>query len=73
MSQNGVVRSAARRMTESNIGAAAVVAPALAGLAFTSVTLGTAHACGLQEDGTAYCWGTGLPGNGKGAVRVAMP
>jgi alpha-tubulin suppressor-like RCC1 family protein len=37
------------------------------GIQFASISVGTAHACGLDVDGTAHCWGTntfGQLGNG---------
>jgi alpha-tubulin suppressor-like RCC1 family protein len=55
--------------------------PALSGLAFTMIALGREHACGVQADGSAYCWGAGAVGQlGNGAivtnaqpVRVGTP
>ncbi|MEU7907954.1 hypothetical protein [Actinoplanes sp. NPDC049118] len=39
----------------------AVAAPA-AGVAFTQLTAGSAHTCGLGSDAKAYCWGSGSNG-----------
>ena len=46
------------------------------GLTFTSITTGTAHACALTDDGTAYCWGSGQSGqlgNGRTFFVTASP
>ncbi len=37
---------------------------------FTAVAAGMRHACGLADDGTAYCWGTTGWGNYKEPVAV---
>lgn len=39
------------------------------GLAFTQVSVGGAHACGLIDNGAAYCWGLGIYGQlGTGSI-----
>ena len=50
---------------------------ALTGRTLTSVTTGTSHACALDTEGLAYCWGNGFAGRlGTGnttSVRVPTP
>jgi alpha-tubulin suppressor-like RCC1 family protein len=43
--------------------------PALSGVRFASLALGSQHACGIGLDGVAYCWGL----NGEGAVGTGIP
>ncbi len=38
------------------------------GLQFTALTVGSSHACGLTQDGTAYCWGD----NRRGALGARL-
>lgn len=51
--------------------------PVAGGHAFTSLSLGTSHACGVATTGTAYCWGSylddfeGRNGNGTGRGSLA--
>ncbi len=42
------------------------------GLAFQSLAAGTAHACGIATDGTAWCWGSEYAGE-LGSPQVIMP
>ncbi|MEU4427851.1 hypothetical protein AB0F81_45120 [Actinoplanes sp. NPDC024001] len=56
--------------TEARLSPAAVSAPA--GVAFSQLTAGTSHTCGLGSDTKAYCWGQGgygQLGNGTTADR----
>ncbi len=52
-----------------------VVTPARVqgGLRFTSVSVGTNSACGIAVGGRAYCWGTGMLGNGVADTRSDTP
>jgi alpha-tubulin suppressor-like RCC1 family protein len=50
--------------------------PVSGDLAFTSLSAGTIHTCGLRADGTAYCWGSndeGELGEGTAIVRHRTP
>ena len=45
----------------------------VAALHLTGVTLGGRHSCGLQPDGTAFCWGDGSTGAlGRGDTLTAV-
>lgn len=52
----------------------AAVAPVLVtgGLAFTSLSVGGWHACGLTADGSVYCWGLSLQGQSGPADASGM-
>lgn len=39
------------------------------GLTFRELTSGSNHTCGLVEDGTVYCWGLSIFGQGGAATR----
>jgi alpha-tubulin suppressor-like RCC1 family protein len=46
----------------TSLGLAPVAVKPLGGVAFTSISAGTAHTCGLVSSGQAYCWGTNSNG-----------
>lgn len=54
---------------EGKSGTAAVTVVSPLSVAFTSVTTGGAHTCGLSASGAAYCWGRGEAGQ----IGVASP
>lgn len=43
-------------------GSSPVPAPVIGNIAFRSISLGDAHACGIAVDSTAWCWGSNLAG-----------
>jgi alpha-tubulin suppressor-like RCC1 family protein len=56
----------------TNMGLAPVAVKPLGGVAFTSISAGVAHTCGLDSSGQAYCWGAnsnGQLGNNATAHR----
>ena len=60
----------------AGIGAASTPTLVGGGLSFTQLSAGGAHACGLTQDGTAYCWGydgDDQLGNGPGPSSSVTP
>jgi alpha-tubulin suppressor-like RCC1 family protein len=49
------------------------LAVAAAPLSFLQVTAGDNHACGVTTDNRAYCWGSGILGNGSVSEDQATP
>ncbi|HEX2079210.1 MAG TPA: hypothetical protein VHG08_15905 [Longimicrobium sp.] len=46
----------------TNLGLAPVAVKPLGGVAFTSISAGSQHTCGLNSSGQAYCWGSNAYG-----------
>jgi alpha-tubulin suppressor-like RCC1 family protein len=53
--------------TGSNINGSLVPIAVSGGLTFANVSAGRFHTCGVTTGGTAYCWGTGVIGDGSTA------
>src|SRR6266700_7319626 len=59
--------------TTGGISATPGVVSAPAGVGFSAVSVGPAHACGVTSAGAAYCWGLNLQGELGNGTRTNSP
>src|SRR3989441_658483 len=59
--------------TTGGISATPGVVSAPAGVSFSAVSVGPAHACGVTSGGSAYCWGWNLSGELGNGTRTNSP